>query len=168
MKVFTSLTPAQCVERIDGRIDSEKTLWLSLKSIFGSRPVLGNASESRVRLRKRIRGRNSFQTILTAKLEPESGGTVVSIHTGIHRFVLVFGAIWLAIVGSVFTFQIQRMASHWTWTDAQPFLLAAPIVTGVVIYIRWNAHREAEFLTHFLIETLDAKPYLDPTQPYGT
>ena len=63
VKLFSPLTPAECVSKLEAAIDYEGFMLLSFASIFGSKPVIGRVTESSIRLRKRIYYRNSFQNI---------------------------------------------------------------------------------------------------------
>jgi len=68
IEVLSPLSPAECVARLDAAIECDSTM-LHYKSVVGK--VRGDS----LRLRKRIWYRNSFQTLLWAKLVPERKGT---------------------------------------------------------------------------------------------
>lgn len=162
----TSLTPAECVSRITAATDIVSLVPLSLSGMFGSKPVIGRVTESSLRLRKRIKYRNSFQSFLTATLRRDNGGTIISGRVAMHPFVRVFMFIWfgggILIGGTIFVIAIGSMVfgsgrqpeGAWLGIVMPPVLLAFGY--GLVRFGRYLARHEATFLTDFLIETLEA------------
>jgi hypothetical protein len=162
IQLLSPLTPAECVSRLTAVIDTER---LASSSWSGSRPVVGRVTDSSLRLRKRIRYRNSFQSFLTATMRPEAGGTLISGEVAMHPFVRAFMLIWLSgvlfIGGTMFLATVGSMAiasgSHhqnaWMGVVIPPVMLAFGF--GLVCFGRYLARDEGRFLTDFLSRTLD-------------
>lgn len=162
IQLLSPLTPAECVSRLAGVIDTERS---AIFSLARSRPVVGRVTDSFLRLRKRIRYRNSFQSFLTATMRPEAGGTLISGEVAMHPFVRVFMFMWLGgvllIGGTMFLATVGSMVigsgSHhqnaWMGVVIPPVMLAFGF--GLVCFGRYLAREEARFLKDFLIRTLD-------------
>ena len=82
------------VARIMAEIDSG---W----SLFGGRPVLGSVTGGRLRIFKRLRYRNSLQTMLTAEIVPQGNDTLLRCQLGPHNLGLVVYLVALAVSGLV-------------------------------------------------------------------
>ena len=110
--MFSPFSPAECVSRLREEIDKGAMVYLFG---FGSKPFVGRVSESSFSLRRRIMYRNSFQTVLRARMRPERGGTVISGTCGMHPLVKGFMLIWfggvILIGGTVFWTTIWRVLS---------------------------------------------------------
>jgi hypothetical protein len=174
IQLFTRLQPRECASRLSAAIDAEPELW---KNAFKGtpwvsstgKPVIGEVSESFMRLRKRTPYRNSFQTLLTAKLEPVAEGTLIEGKLAMRSWVWPFMFVWflfLAIFGGLaIVFQAasllngERSAS--IVDDGAPILvllMMAAFGIGIMHYGRTAARDEAQFLRDFVIQTLDAHP----------
>ena len=115
-------------------------------------PVVGSVTESSLRLQKRVRGRNSFQSILTARMRREPAGTVISAKMAMHPFVLAFMFFWFGvIILSVF------FASGGPQKNAVPGGVMLAFGCALACFGRYLARNEARFITDFLIRTLDAR-----------
>jgi hypothetical protein len=167
IRLFSPLSPAECASRLEAVIDSERSALFSVAGLFGSRPVVGRVTGSSLRLRKRIGYRNSFQIFLTATMQPEAGGTLISGGFAMHPFVRVFMLIWFGGVilmgGSIFvatvrgTFSVTggHRQNIWLGLVLPPAMLA--FGAGLLRVGRFLDRDEARFLTDFLVETLNAR-----------
>jgi hypothetical protein len=167
MRLFSPFSPVECVSRLEAVIDTERSALFSLGGLFGSRPVVGRVNGSSLRLHKRIGYRNSFQIFLTATMQAEAGGTLISGGFAMHPFVRVFMLIWFGSViligGSIFVAIVRGVLSgtgsnrHNMWVGL--VVPPAMLVFGVVLLRvgRFLARNESRFLTDFLIETLNAR-----------
>ena len=88
---FHLFPPAECVSRLREEIDSGVMTYLFG---IGSKSFTGRVSESSLSLRRRISYRNSFQTVLRARMRPERGGTLISGTCGMHPLVKAFMLVW--------------------------------------------------------------------------
>lgn len=162
LELQSPLSPEECIQRLSAAIEPER--WLGP---LGIRPVVGRICGESIRLRKRLLGRSSFQLLLTATMKPWGGGTAIRGEIAEHPFTRAFVPIWFGILTlmSVFlygwvlvsTFTDLVPAGHGDW---QVFL-GPPIGFfmgySVVRSGRSSARGEAQFLTDFMRETLDAK-----------
>jgi hypothetical protein len=69
-----------------------------LRESPGEAPVAGRLTGARLRARKRIGYRNSFQTYLVADMAEHGGGTLIRCRFAMHPAVLAFIAIWFLAV----------------------------------------------------------------------
>jgi hypothetical protein len=165
LEVFSPFTPADCASRLREAIDSG--LRASLFGL-GSKPVIGKVSESSVRLHRRTRYSNSFQTLLTAAMRPEQGGTVISGECAMHPFVRIFMVVWvcaLAFIGVTLFLTVGWKALSGRSGDNREALLSVIIPLGMlafgiglVRFGRYLTRNDPQFLRDFLIQILDARP----------
>src|SRR6478609_919174 len=95
VSLTTNLQRGQCVERMREAVDGPLVP-------FGKKPVIGQVSEGKATLRKRLRGRNSFQTCLRLSFADTPTGTRLDCRSGMHPAVIVFITFWLggvAVIG---------------------------------------------------------------------
>jgi hypothetical protein len=158
--LISPLPTSECLRRLSEAVDPPAK-W------FGERPVIGRIDGSRLRARRRIPYRNSFQTELTAELSAAGGGTRIGCRFGMHPVVIVILLAVLGVfgLGSVATLPgtIAQLAAGSagdpiSWMMAAPPLLAVAGVGAIVAIGRIFAAGERRFLIDFLCETLDAKP----------
>ena len=141
---------------------------LSFQGIFGSKPVLGHVTQTSVHLRKRITYRNSFQNMFSGAMRPDIGGTVITGNFSMNRFVMVTMAIWFCgVVGFGGFISVTTTAGFLSSSGPRGGndWLAVVIPVGMVIFGvalvgigRHLARHEAQFITAFLTQTLDATP----------
>jgi hypothetical protein len=167
IELFTRLQPGECVARLSEAIDAERLSVLYFETWRGSKSVLGEVSESSLRLRKRIRYKNSFQTFLTATMKPMAEGTCIEGKFAMNPVVQVAMLIWFAFVtpgawrfvravGQLLMNSGGSNEVDWMSIVLPPGMLAAGLaVMGVG---RYFARNERQFLKDFLIRTLDAQP----------
>ena len=168
VELFTPLPPPECARRLSSAIDDDGWLWLiSLRGLVGSKPVIGHVTETWLRLRKRIGYRNSFQTILSASLRPEGGGTLIHGTAGVHVVVRAFmfvwfggvmlggGAIFLGTLAALLFGSGPRPPNAWAGIVMPWVMLGFGI--GLVAGCRYLARDETRFLTDFLDSTLGAQ-----------
>jgi hypothetical protein len=94
---------------------------------------------------------NSFQRFLTAKIEREPTGTVISGKVVMPRFALAFMLFWCA--GCIWGIFYAPGGPQKNALQAGGMLAAGCALFGFGFYLTRN---EARFLNDFLIKTLDA------------
>lgn len=137
----------ECVKRFRA---AAGTAW----RLNGQEPVVGSTRLGTLYARKRVDYRNSFQTVLTARLRPNGTGTHVSVSTGMSGMVRAFMTVWFGffiVLGLGMAFSAEPGSAIYPGG-----FIAFGI--GLVSAGRWVARGEAEFLTAFLVETLDLEP----------
>lgn len=150
---FTRLTPAECAIKAQSAIVAEAD-------------VVGVATDTLVLMRK-IKG-NTFQTVLRARLKPETDGTSVLLTAGMDRVVLVFACIFLgafaaiaiafvvASLGVFLSFQFSAQdRKDWLFLSTPLLSLIAGI--GLVRLGRYVGRHDAPFLSRVLLDALDLK-----------
>jgi hypothetical protein len=171
IQLFTPLTPSECVSRLVEVVDEERSLLFSWNAFFGSREVLGKVTQRSIRLRKRIKGRNSFQMFLIATMRPEEGGTEISGRISMHPFTRIFMIIWfsmaailglLTAIASLFHSSIEGRTISWQGI-LQPLIMLL-FGYGLLRFGLWNRQEEASFLKEFLLRTLAAQDRLAPEE----
>jgi len=167
IQLVTALTPEECVSRLTAAIAIERSGLLAFSGLDRSKPVVGHVTRSRLRLRKRIEYRNSFQSHLTATMRPGPEGTIISGEVAMHPVVQAFLFIWfgfvilvglgmlLAAVGSKSSHSGVEL--HNGWLGA--FVISVMLIFGygLVRAGRHLARDEGRYLSDFLIRTLDAR-----------
>jgi len=173
-KLLTALAPEQCLSRLSAAGDIQHSLLRWPTSFFGSKPVVGLATTSALRLRKRANIDNSFQTHLVASMRAEAGGTAIVGTLGMHPAVEAFMVLWfggvLLLGGSMFVMSLRTLLAGtadstqnvWMGILVPPLMLAFGY--GLVRFGRHLARDEERFLRQFLISTLDAHE-VDVTSP---
>ncbi len=159
--VLRSPLPKDEVEkRLKAAIDSR---WRP----FGSRPVIGVVRHDRVWFRQRPgRVRNSFQTVMFARIETQGSGTLIIGRSGMApaamMFLIAFTSV-AALMAVIFTAvaltrQLDGMGPPW-WNWLQPLAGLGFVAFGVALGVfgRWLARREHDFLVDFLAATTEAE-----------
>ncbi|QUD90562.1 hypothetical protein [Phenylobacterium montanum] len=158
MDEFVSpLSIDQCISRVQAAVDPP---WM----IFGSRMVVSWRIGRRFRIRQRIWYGNSFQTSVGVKLIQDLNGTRVECRSGMEPTTTIFMAVWFGFVGLIGMsgFLASLLDRRNSGTTAAVFA-AFPIgmiAFGVVLVMfgRWLARDERDFLIRFLRGRLDARP----------
>jgi hypothetical protein len=161
--VFTKLTPAECRTRLAEAADTYHSASGWLRAMFGRREVYGKATETALRLYQRPRFRRNC-AVLRARLTAESGGTVLRGSAGL-QLVQIWVLTGWGIMSLVAVWVAFRALRARPALEAHDFLyLLAPLgLLPLAAWLRFLSGREARFLTNFVIRTLEAGPYLDPT-----
>ena len=152
----TPLSPAECCDRLSEAVASP---W----ALFSTSPVRGFVNERRARIWKRLWYRNSFQTIMTVRFEPDGSRTRLVCEWGVSIFALdavVFalamsgGALWLGREDSVRNG--TTVAGH-GWILGVILVLMLALLAAIVGFGRLLARGEGDYLRDFLAETIQAR-----------
>ncbi len=135
-------------------------------TIFGGRPVIGRIAGTKLRARKRIWYRNSFQTQLTADLAEQAGQTTIRCRFSMHPLVTAFMAVWfggVVLTGSgtlvmslVALAYAQSGAPPGTWLGILIPTVMLVFAVGLLRFGRYLARDEQQFLLAFVRDTLGA------------
>jgi hypothetical protein len=130
-----------------------------------STEVEGSISGARLRARKRISYRNSFQIRLSARLLDEGGPTRIICRFGMHPVVIVFLVFWFGMLllmggGGIVSGVIELISGRDVRNLAGQLIPALMLIFGVLIVLvgRFLAAGERLALTSFISETLKAAP----------
>src|ERR1700761_1768557 len=141
LDLHSPLPPEECLENLKRAVDS---IW----NVFGSKPVTGRIRGNTFTGSKRIYYRNSFNTLVRARIVPETGGSRITLRFGMHRFALAFMVFWFAgAIGGTITATsvlslVEGNAQPGAWFSA--FIPVVMITFGValVTFSRWLARHE--------------------------
>ncbi len=144
-ELISPFPPEECVDRLRAGV-------LNMTS-----EVDGRVEYDWIRLRKRIFGRNSFQTFLTASLKAEGTGTRIRGSLGVHPLVIGFMAFWVAGVATA-----NLLILVLTVRDGLPpggwFIPPAMLVGGIagIWFCRWLSRGQDRFLVDFVSRAVEA------------
>jgi len=164
--LVSPLTLAECVSRVSAALSAPRSSGPHAER-FHSTQVVGRVTPSSLRLRVRIGYKNSFQSVLIAKLSQESRGTAISGDIRMYWFVRVFLLLWFSgvilIGGTIFVVTARDLLVGAAATGPRWSGLLLPWIMlsgglGVVWFGRHLARTEGDLLTAFLRKTLDAVP----------
>jgi hypothetical protein len=143
-------------------VECQRLLVLGLRR---SNKIEGTISGVRLRARKRIFYRNSFQIQLSADLIEEGGHTRIVCRFGMRPAVIAFLIIWFGVVifigaGGIVGSVIDFISGSGPEALVGIFIPAMMIVFGLIILVvaRYLGARERLLLTAFVRETLKASP----------
>lgn len=162
--VISPLPREECVRRLQEQVDPEG-------SVFGKRPVIGRVRETSLRLRKRVKGRNSFQTFLFARVSPAADRTRFDCRFGMHPAVVAFMAFWFGVLLVIGGLAVSELGSLWAGADALPaglpigaFLLGMFVFgIGLVAIGRFASKGDVAFLTEFLLGAVNGRIQARPS-----
>lgn len=131
--------------------------------MLGAKPVIGSATETGARLRKRTWLRNSFQQVMTIAISPEGAGARLSCRMGPPIFGCIFLAFWTLAVTVMFAAMLGAVLQG----EMPPPALIAPVLFlltgfGVAVLGRAISNPDGPFLLDFLRRTLDARDAVSP------
>ncbi len=158
IELLSPLPLEQCLERLKPLIE-DQWRW----SDPGRKPLVGRFEGTILRVRKRIPYRNSFQTQLKAELMPEGNRTLFRCRFGAHPFVLIFMALWCALLAAITApILIQAIEAGTSFQTAGPGLLIPPAMLGfgilLIVVGRLLARNEQQFMLDLFEEELRARP----------
>jgi hypothetical protein len=164
MDIFGLFTPRTATLR--SRLDAQAcaaNLAAAMDSdlaMFGQMPVLGSVHAGGATMRKRIRYRNSFQTILVAAFEPLGTTTQIRCRSRMHIITLVVLGFWalgfISIAGSFIADAVSgRVEGGAIWILMPIVFLAFAIL---IIWLgRWFARGEFDFLVDHVAKAAEAE-----------
>lgn len=104
LTINTPLTPAQVHQKLNEVIEPKKLL----RSRFSKdhKAYQGTLKDNKFEVSRIINYRNSFLPLISGKIEPDLGGSVINITMKPHIFVIIFMLIWLSTTGGFFLLSI--------------------------------------------------------------
>jgi hypothetical protein len=154
------LQKEECARRLQSVVDP----WWK---ISGSGEAIGTVWSDGCRIRQRISYRNSFQTVLYARLEEEPTGTRIVCTFALALFVRLFVGFWLSaavFMGCLWLFRSYApLLSSWSDKIQQihvtdflvPFVMPAFGIALIWFGLRL-ARDEQQFLKQFVCDRLEA------------
>jgi len=165
VELVSSLPLETCRSRLISEIDAPWT-------VLGNRPVIGQIAGTKLRARKRIWYRNSFQISMSAEMVERDGYTHILCRFSMHPFVRIFITVWftgvLLVGGLVFLASLASLSladqsvPAGTWPGLILPIGMFLLGLGAVRVGRTLAGDERLFLLDFLCKTLTAKLLAQP------
>jgi hypothetical protein len=102
--VDVDVPPPMVAERLKSIVREKPAFWESIQMAWRKRdpaspPFMGTVQDDSFRLRRDIRGRNSFLPMIWGRFISTPAGTRVCVTMFIHPLVALFVAFWLVMVG---------------------------------------------------------------------
>lgn len=107
LKITTSLTFSQVLQRLDDVVDTPKLLRITLP--FGAlppKPYEGTIYGKTFKISRIISGRNSFLPFIEGEIYPQPFGCYININMSLHKIVMIFMIFWLWTTGSIGIFAL--------------------------------------------------------------
>ena len=121
----------------------------------------GTIAGGRLRVMRRVRGRNSFRSFVDGRILPESGGARLHVRLRLHPVVLAFGAMFALMAGTVAALAAPEIPV----VGGSPFLVRVLAMAGVAFVFALLGSLEARVSTRLLADAADAKPYRSGASP---
>lgn len=159
MELFVALSLNECVGRLDAVVDRGGLVLPSWEVVFGSKCLIGQLSDTKLQLRKRIGYRNSSQSILNGTIRAQDGGTMISGEFGLHPEVRIFPFVWcILLLSALAGFVILDPRKE----GSDGALVMAPLLLmvlgmAVVWFGKYLARDEARFITETLQQALERR-----------
>ncbi len=155
----------ECNKRLTESVGS------SFCSFLSSKKVVGRITKKTISIRKKIRYKNSFQTVLRASIETSGEGTKLVVSCGLDPFVKIFLLVWLSgavvIGGAIFIITLSSLFINKSPIDIgtiMGIIFPPGIVFFGVALLFFGKHLstgDLNFLIEFLTDLLDAKAMID-------
>ncbi len=107
LKITTSLTFSQVLQRLDDVVDTPKLFRITLP--FRSpppKPYEGTIYGKTFKISRIISGRNSFLPFIEGEIYPQPFGCYINVNMSLHKIVLAFMIFWLWTTGSIGIFAL--------------------------------------------------------------
>lgn len=164
INLTTDLSRTECVKRLTAQVDGNLR-------IFGTKPLVGRIRESSLRVARRIRYRNSFQTWLSANLIDAGGGTRLICRLALHPLVRIFMIVWftgIILIGGLIGLGAGAGLMTTLLRGTGPLSPGPVLATlvplgllgfglGLLKFSRYLARDERDFLVSFIKDTLAAR-----------
>jgi hypothetical protein len=121
----------------------------------------GTIAGGRVRVMRRVRGRNSFRPLVDGRILPESGGSRLQVRLRLHPVVLAFGAWFAVMAGTVAAIAAPEIPV----VGGSPLLVGVLGMAGVAFVFALLGSIEARISTRLLADAAEAKPYRTGAAP---
>lgn len=157
IEITSELSPAECVERLSEIVRPE---WFLMPASnweprYESCPLVGHVGSKRIRVRKKMWGHNSFQSSLSARIEPDGRGCRIVGSIGAHPLLWAFmGVVTFMLIGSAL-FQLKGGAlNEEGLLSLGVWLAGAWVIFGLGRLAAWD---EAGFLEKIAVDAIQGR-----------
>jgi hypothetical protein len=114
----------------------------------------GTFADGRLSILRRVRGRNSFRPVVEGQVVPRSAGSRLDLRMRLHPLVLVFGAIFALIAGTIAAIAAPAIPV----VGSSPLLIRLLAMVAVAVIFAALGNVEVRTSTRLLSELAAAKP----------
>ncbi|HEX5214228.1 MAG TPA: hypothetical protein VFV98_02130 [Vicinamibacterales bacterium] len=114
----------------------------------------GTFADGRFHVMRRVRGRNSFRSVLDGQILPGSGGSRLNVRLRLHPLILAIGAVFALIAGTIAAVAAPEIPG----VGGSPFLVRVLAMCGVAFVFALLGNVEARTSTRLLSNVAEAKP----------
>jgi hypothetical protein len=115
----------------------------------------GAVADGRLRLMRRVRGRNSFRTLVDGRILPRSGGSRLDVRLRLHPLILAIGAVFALIAGTVAAVASPEIPV----VGGSPLLVRLLAMAAVGFVMAVLGSIEARTSTRLLTNVTEATPH---------
>jgi hypothetical protein len=112
-------------------------------------------ADGRFRMMRRVRGRNSFRSVVDGQILPGPGGSRLHVRLRLHPLIVAFGAMFALIAGTLAAVAAPELPVVGDW----PFLVRVLAMAAVAFVFALLGRIEARTSTRLLANLAEAKPY---------
>ena len=116
----------------------------------------GTFADGHFRMLRRVRGRNSFRSVVDGQILPGSGGTRLNVRLRLHPLILAYGAVFALIAGTVAAVASPEIPV----VGGSPLLVRVLAMAAVAFVFAVLGSIEARTSTRLLSNAAEAKPSL--------
>jgi len=114
----------------------------------------GTFADGRFRIMRRVRGRNSFRSVVDGQILPGSGGSRLNGRLRLHPLILAIGAVFALTAGAVAAIASPEIPV----VGGSPFLVRVLAMVAVAFVFAFLGRIEARTSTRLLSNLAEAKP----------
>jgi hypothetical protein len=115
----------------------------------------GTFADGRVRMMRRVRGRNSFRSLVDGQITPASAGSRLAVRLRLHPLILAFGAVFALIAGTIAAIAAPEIPV----IGGSPLLVRVLAMAAVALIFAFLGSIEARTSTRLLANVSEAKPH---------
>ena len=115
----------------------------------------GTVADGRFFLMRRVRGRNSFRSVVDGQILPASSGARLNVRLRLHPLVLGMGAVFALFAGTIAAIASPEIPV----VGGSPLLVRVLAMAGVAFVFALLGSIEARTSTRLLSSVADATPY---------
>ena len=114
----------------------------------------GTFADRRFSMMRRVRGRNSFRSVVDGQILPESAGSRLNVRLRLHPLILAIGSVFALIAGTVAAVAAPEIPV----IGGSPLLVRMVAMAAVAFVFALLGNIEARTSTRLLSNVAEAKP----------
>jgi hypothetical protein len=114
----------------------------------------GTFADGRFHMMRRVRGRNSFRSVVDGQILPGTGGSRLNVRLRLHPLILAIGAVFALIAGTVAAVAAPEIPV----IGGSPLLVRLLAMAAVAFVFALLGSIEARTSTRLLTNVAEAKP----------